>query len=46
LSNAFDCLAKVNRCVPGQEEQFFGTVWGCLLPAGNVSPACQTAFGG
>jgi hypothetical protein len=46
LSSAFDCLAKVNRCVPGQENQFFGSVLACVLTAGNISPACQTAFGG
>jgi hypothetical protein len=44
LSNAFDCLGKVNRCVPGQEPQFLGSVFVCLMPAANLSQACQTAF--
>ena len=46
LSSAFDCFAKVNRCVPGQENQFIGSVLACLFTAGNISSACQTAFSG
>lgn len=45
LSNAFDCLAKVNRCVPGQEIQFLGSVLDCIRSAANISQACQTAYG-
>ena len=45
LSNAFDCLAKVNRCVPGQEFQFLGSVLDCLRSTANISQACQMAYG-
>ncbi len=44
LSSVFDCFAKVNRCVPGQENQFLGSAFACVLTAGNISQACSTAF--
>ena len=44
LSGVFDCFAKINRCVPGQESQFLGSAFVCVSTAGNISPACSNAF--
>jgi hypothetical protein len=43
LSNYFDCLGKVNPCVPGQENQFLASLVYCYLSAGNLSQACQSS---
>ena len=44
LSKAFDCLAGLNHCVPGQEQQFLASFAACALMASSVSSACQTAL--
>ncbi len=44
LSKGFDCLSNVNRCVPGQENQFLASFLTCFISIGDISRACQTAF--
>ena len=44
MSSVFDCFAKVNRCVPGQESQFIGSAYACVLTAGTISSTCTNAF--
>ncbi len=45
LSNAFDCMSRVGRCVPGSELQFAASVVTCVPPTSSISQACRTATG-
>src|SRR5215472_12621959 len=37
LSKAFDCLSGLNRCVPGQENQFLLSASACVIQASGIS---------
>lgn len=45
LSNAFDCISRVGRCVPGSEFQFLASFAACAPNTSSISPTCRTAFG-
>ncbi len=45
LSNAFDCISRVGRCVPGSEFQFLASFAACAPNTSSISQTCRTAFG-
>src|SRR5262249_5670389 len=44
VANAYDCISKLNSCVPGQELQFAVAYLLCLQGASSLSDSCRRAF--
>jgi len=44
VSNGYDCISKLNSCVPGQELQSAYAYLLCLQGASSLSDTCRRAF--
>jgi|GEM_PF-4831712 len=44
VASAYDCISKLNPCVPGQEGQFALAYLLCLQGASSLSDTCRRAF--